>query len=264
MTMDVANKKTTLITSSLRAHDLDECHNTQTGPVFIVASGASAKDFPLHKYAGVPMITMNGAISKFTGTGIKPFFYVCTDQGFSEQQPALFTEAMRLSERVALWEKHVWHTSVKPQGKLYLLSRTPSLLWSDFFRTDKDLVRVRKLGGGRTKTLGFSKNLKRGFFDARTVAYLALQLAYHLGFTRVFMVGVDLDPTVGRFYEGPGRFVSPCVLEEHFHTRILPSFKILSKQVVNEAFQVYNLSDISKIPPRLIPRMTLEELDRLI
>ena len=125
--MDVADKKTTLITGSLRVHDLDECRNTQTGPVFIVASGASAKDFPLHKYAGVPMITMNGAISKFTGTGISPYFYVCTDQGFSEQQPELFTEAMRLSERVALWEKHIWHTSVKPQGKLYLLSRAPRL-----------------------------------------------------------------------------------------------------------------------------------------
>ena len=115
--MDVADKKTTHITGSLRVHDLDECRNTQTGPVFIVASGASAKDFPLHKYAGVPMITMNGAISKFTGTGIKPYFYVCTDQGFSEQQPELFTEAMRISERVALWEKHIWHTSLKPSGQ---------------------------------------------------------------------------------------------------------------------------------------------------
>jgi KDO transferase-3 len=262
--MDVADKKMTHITDSFRVHDLDECRNTQTGPVFIVASGASAKDFPLHKYAGVPMITMNGAISKFTGTGIKPYFYVCTDQGFSEQQPELFTEAMRLSERVALWEKHIWHTSVKPQGKLYLLSRAHRLSWSEFFRTDKDLVRVRRLGSGRNKTLGFSKNLKRGFFDARTVAYLALQLAYHLGFTRVFLVGVDLDPTAGRFYERSGSFASPCVLDEHFHTRILPSFKILSQQVVNKDFQVYNLSDISKIPPRVIPRMTLQELDRLL
>jgi KDO transferase-3 len=262
--MDVADKKSTLITGELRVHDLDECRNIQKGPVFIVASGASAKDFPLHKYAGIPMITMNGAISKFTGTGITPYFYVCTDQGFSEQQPELFSEAMRISARVALWEKHVWHTSVKPRGKLYLLSRAPRLLWSDFFRTDKDLVRVRKLGSNRNKTLGFSKNLKRGFFDARTVAYLALQLAYHVGFTKVFLVGVDLDPVAGRFYEVPGRFVSPCVLDDHFHTRILPSFEILSKQVVNEDFQVYNLSDISKVPPRLIPRMTLEELDRLI
>ncbi|MNI71629.1 hypothetical protein D3C73_1275110 [compost metagenome] len=54
------------------------------------------------------------------------------------------------------------------------------------------------------------------------------------------------------------------MLDEHFHTRILPSFKILSQQVVNEDFQVHNLSDISKIPQRLIPRLTLQELDSLL
>lgn len=262
--MDVAHKESSLIEGSLHVQNLDDCRNIQKGSVFIVASGASAKDFPLEKYADVPMITMNGAISKFTGTGIKPYFYVCTDQGFPEQQPELFTDAMRISERVALWENHVWHKTPQPQGKLYLLKRAPKLSWSDFFRPDTDLIRSRKLGSGRSKTLGFSKNLKHGFFDARTVAYLAVQLAYHLGFNKVFLVGVDLNPSVGRFYEEPGKFASPCVLDEHFYTRILPSFEILAKHVVKEDFQVYNLSDISRIPARLIPRVTLDQVDGLI
>lgn len=262
--MDVAQKKQSLGTGPLHVRDLDECRNSKKGPVLIIASGPSAKHFPLHKYADVPMITMNGAISKFIGTDIKPYFYVCTDQGFSEQQPQLFTKAMRLSERVALWEKHIWHTPLKPQGELYLLRRAPRLSWRDLFRADNELVRNRKLGHGRNKTLGFSKNLKRGFFDARTVAYLALQLAYHVGFTKVFLVGVDLDQTLSRFYETPEERNSPCVLDEHFHTRILPSFELLAKNVVNEDFQVYNLSGSSKIPVDLVPRVTLDELDRLI
>ncbi|BCX67136.1 MULTISPECIES: lipopolysaccharide biosynthesis protein [Pseudomonas] len=262
--MVVAQKNSSFTKGQPRVHGLDECRNIQKGSVFIIASGASAKDFPLHRYADVPMITMNGAISKFTGTGIKPFFYVCTDQGFSEQQPDLFTQAMRLSERVALWESHVWHTTLKPQGDLYLLRRAPKLTWRDLFRSDDELIRSRKLGNGRNKTLGFSKNLKRGFFDARTVAYLALQLAYHVGFSKVFLVGVDLDPSVGRFYEVAGKFTSPCVLDEHFFTRILPSFEILSKYVMNKDFQVYNLSANSRIPTNLVPRVTLDELDRLI
>lgn len=261
--MDVADNKSSL-TGRLQVHDLDQCRNIQKGPVFIIASGASTKDFPLHKYADIPMITMNGAISKFIGSGVKPFFYVCTDQGFSELQPELFTQAMLLSERVALWEYHVWHTSVPPQGELYLLSRAPKLSWRDLLRADKELVRNRKLGSGRNKTMGFSKNLKRGFFDARTVAYLALQLAYHLGFSKVFLVGVDLDQSVSRFYEEQGARVSPCVLDEHFHTRILPSFEILAKYVMNKDFQVYNVFDVSRIPAGLVPRVTLDELDRLI
>ncbi|HEF4758165.1 TPA: DUF115 domain-containing protein [Pseudomonas putida] len=262
--MDVAQKNVSRIAGPLHVHDLDGCRNIQKGPVFIIASGPSARDFPLEKFANVPMITMNGAISKFIGTGIKPFFYVCTDQGFPRQQPELFSEAMRLSERVGLWEEHVWHTAVKPKGELYLLRRAPKLSWADFFRTDKELVRSRKLGNGRSRTLGFSKNLKRGFFDARTVAYLALQLAYHLGFTKVFLVGVDLNQSANRFYETPGENTSPCRLDEHFHTRILPSLEILVKHVVNKDFQVYNLSDISRIPVELIPRVGLDELDGLI
>ncbi|WP_137807495.1 6-hydroxymethylpterin diphosphokinase MptE-like protein [Pseudomonas sp. G(2018)] len=262
--MDVAQKNSSRTAGPLQVHDLDECRNIQKGSVFIVASGPSAKDFPLERFADVPMITMNGAISKFIGTGIKPFFYVCTDQGFSRQQPELFSQAMRLSERVALSEDHVWHTTVKPSGQLYLLSRAPKLSWSDLFRNDNELVRSRKLGTGRNRSLGFSKNLKRGFFDARTVAYLALQLAYHLGFTKVFLVGVDLNQSANRFYEAPGVFASPCRLDEHFYTRILPSFEILSKYVMNKDFQVYNLSDVSRIPEELVARVSLDELDKRV
>jgi len=262
--MDVAQKSSSFVTGPLRAHDLDECRNIQKGSVFIIASGASAKDFPLEKFADVPMITMNGAISKFIGTGIKPFFYVCTDQGFSEQQPELFSEAMRLSERVALWEGHIWHTTIEPQGELYWLSRAPRLSLRDLFKTDRELVRSRRLGSSRNRTIGFSRNLKRGFFDARTVAYLALQIAYHVGFTKVFLVGVDLNQAASRFYERDGTFVSPCVLDEHFSTRILPSFEILSKHVVNDDFRVYNLSGVSRVPEALIPKVTLEQVAAMI
>lgn len=96
------------------------------------------------------------------------------------------------------------------------------------------------------------------------MAYLALQLAYHLGFTKVVLVGVDLNETVSRFYEKPGAMTSPCLLDQHFYTRILPSLEILSKYVVNEDFQVYNLSQTSRIPVELVPRVTLEQLDALI
>ena len=262
--MDVAQKSSSPIVGPLHVHDLDECRNIQKGSVIIIASGASAGHFPLEKFADIPMITMNGAISKFIGTDIKPYFYVCTDQGFSLQQPELFSQGMRLSERVGLWHDHIWHTTVKPTGSLYLLSRAPKLSWIDLFRKDQELIRTRKLGNGRNRTLGFSKNLKRGFFDARTVAYLAIQLAYHLGFSRVFLVGVDLNHSVSRFYEEPGAPASPCLLEEHFYTRILPSFEILSKYVMCKDFQVYNLSGESRVPAELVPRMTLDELDGAI
>ncbi|MHC8285378.1 lipopolysaccharide biosynthesis protein [Pseudomonas sp. XS1P51] len=263
--MDVAQKNSSPLTGLLQVHDLDECRNIQKGPVFIIASGASAKDFPLEKFADVPMITMNGAISKFIGPDIKPFFYACTDEAFQRDQPELFAQAMGLSQRVAVSEDLIRHAPVVPAGELYLVTRAPKLSWTDLvFRGDKELVRSRGLGSGRNRSLGFSKNLKRGFFDARTVVYLTLQMAYHVGFTKVFLVGVDLNQSAGRFYEAAGTFVSPCVLDQHFYTRILPSFEILSKYVVNDDFRVYNLSGSSRIPRDVIPRVTLDKIDKMI
>ena len=58
--------------------------------------------------------------------------------------------------------------------------------------------------------------------------------------------------------------MSPCNLDDHFHTRILPSFEIMSKYVMDDDFQVYNLSGSSRIPGELVPRVTLDQIDRMI
>ncbi len=244
--------------------DLDDCRNIQQGTVFIIASGASAKDFHPEDFAHVPMITMNGAISKFVGTGVKPFFYTCTDRDFSNQQPELFSQAMLISERVALWEEHLRASSITPSGEVFLLSKAPKLSWTELMGEDKELIRNRNFFSRRNRRIGFSKNLKRGFFDARTVAYLALQIAYHAGFTKAVMVGVDLNQSARRFYEDRTTDLSPCGLDQHFFTRILPSFEIVSEKVMGDRFQVYNLSNSSRIPSDVIPQISLDELGRII
>lgn len=249
------------MSARINIRDFDECRNIHKGAVFIVASGGSAKDFHPEQFADVPMITMNGAISKFIGTGVKPFFYACTDKNFSEQQPELFSQALLLSERVALWEDQVQQLSVAPKGEVFLLSKAPKLSWGELIGVDKDLIRNRNFLKRRNRRIGFSKNLKRGFFDARTVAYVALQIAYHAGFNKVVMVGVDLNQAVSRFYEEKNTVVSPCGLDQHFHTRILPSFKIVARKVISDQFHVYNLSNSSRIPADIIPQIHLDDLD---
>lgn len=67
--------------------DFADVRNIAKGSVIIMASGSSAKDFPLERFAGMPVITMNGAISMFADTAIKPFIYICTDTSFPKQQP---------------------------------------------------------------------------------------------------------------------------------------------------------------------------------
>lgn len=249
--------------------DIETCFASFRGiaqdSVIIIASGNSARDFPISRYADVPMITMNGAISMFDQTDIEPFFYACTDTDFPRQQPKLFAEAMRRSQRIALWKELLDDLPESAQGKVVPLKKaeSPSLL-SSLLRREDGLVRGGTFWDKRSRSLGFSKDLSQGFFDARTVAYLALQIAHHVGFSKVFLVGVDLDQNAGRFYENDDAVVSPCGLDQHFETRILPSLQIMAKKVVGDSFAVYNLSATSRIPDEVIPKVTLEEADALI
>jgi len=96
------------------------------------------------------------------------------------------------------------------------------------------------------------------------VAYLAIQLAFHVGFSKVFLVGVDLDEKSGRFYETKNSTNSPCGLDQHYYTRILPSFELMSKKVMGDDFMVYNLSGISKIPDSVIARVTVAEVEAML
>jgi KDO transferase-3 len=263
--MEVVQQKKPHALPGFSVLEFDKCKNIIEGAVFIIASGSSAKDFPIEDFSAVPMITMNGAISMFVDTQIKPFFYACTDKSFSIQQPDLFSYAMEVSQRVALWEDHLWSADAKPEGDAYLLRKAPRSKWTDsFFRTNSDLIRNRTPWNGRSKSIGFSKHLKYGFFDARTVAYLALQIAYHSGFSQVFLVGFDLNQNAGRFYENEKSIASPCGLDQHYHSRILPSLKLMAERVIDHQFAVYNLSSVSRVPTSIIPFKSLAEVHSMI
>ncbi|MFJ4353835.1 lipopolysaccharide biosynthesis protein [Pseudomonas sp. NPDC089428] len=245
--------------------DFAACRGIAEGPAFIVASGASAKGFPIQRFAHVPMITLNGAISMFPEHGLRPYFYVCTDTGFAHQQPELYAKAVRLSQRVAVWPSEVGALPVPSKAHIFPLAKAArSRLFEALLNPNPHLVRSRACWGSRSRSLGFSKDLSQGFFDARTVAYAALQIACHLGFNQVFLVGVDLDQSVGRFYEAPGQSVSPCGLDEAYERRILPSLTLMADRVVDEHFAVYNLSATSKIPDAVIPKVTLDQAQAMI
>lgn len=242
----------------------EACRNTQQGPVVILASGASARHFPLAEFAHLPIIAMNGSVAMTAEHAIRPFFYLCTDKSFRQQQPALFATALRDSERLALWPEQYAGAEVPASTACYALHKAdaPGLLGGLRGHGDS-YVCSRALWSKRARSIAFSKDLAQGFYDARTVAYVALQLAYHLGFDKVLLVGVDLDQTAGRFYESGQGQRSPCGLDQHWDSRILPSLTLMAREVVNEHFQVYNLSATSRIPAELIPKVDLRQARRI-
>lgn len=258
--------------------DFDALRGTRSGALFIVASGPSAKDFPLQRYADYPMLAMNGSVCSFAAAGIAPLFYLCDDSSFVRNRLALMLQAVGLAQHLAL----------SPQVVDSLLERQPDALagrsvlrfdrvnrpvagrkalldrqFARLARQDADLECRFSWFRQKPNRIGFSRNLEKGYFSSRTIPYAGLQLAYHLGFSRVFLVGVDLDSSKGRFYEQGGEAV-PSRLDGDYEDYILPSFQLMAERVVHPGFQVFNLSRDSRLPASLVPKITMEQLDGLL
>ncbi|MFK8398617.1 lipopolysaccharide core biosynthesis protein [Pseudomonas sp. BGr12] len=251
--------------------------NSCSGPVFIIASGPSVAEFPMQRYDSVPMIAMNGSIACFEAAGLRPLFYLCDDAGVAEKKSAALASGIRLARWSALNLESMQRLYEKePQSleadSLLLMERVNrwigvrrrsdrSFAWSA--RRDPDFVMRWSLLSQTANRIGFSRNYARGYFNARTIAYAAVQLAYFLGFDKVFLVGVDMNSALGQFYDPAGAQVKSR-LDGDFGDHILPHFDILARRVIDPGFQVFNLSRDSRLPAEMIPKVSLEQVDDLI
>jgi len=256
----------------------DACRNSCSGPVFILASGPSTKTFPLEQYGQFPMMALNGSICRFAAAGMNPDYYLCDDSSFVRNRLPLMLQAVERAR----------HLVLSPRVIETLLGTVPDALegrsvfrferagrcderhrhlsprqFSREVRSDEDIECNYSWLRQKPNRIGFSRNLKKGYFNGRTIPYAAIQLAYHLGFNQVFLVGVDLRASAGRFYED-GSAAVPSRLDGDFDEYILPSFQLLAERVIKPQFQVYNMSADSRLPDRLIPRLELAQLDALL
>jgi Kdo-III transferase WaaZ len=257
--------------------DLDLCRGRSSGAVFLLASGASASDFPVRDYTQFPFVAMNGSIVRCIQDDIQPDFYICDDPNFVLGRPDLALLGVSHAKNLAmslevLQALHTVDPHALREKKIHLLVRAnryhdrPCLsdrafAWS--VRSDDELEVNFSLLRKKPNRIGFSRNLKRGYFVGRTIPYAGTQLAYHLGFNKVFIVGMDLTPSVGRFYDSSGK-VLPTSLDEHYKDYIEPSFELLARRVCNESFGVFNLSRDSRLPSEILPKIDRIELDRLL
>ena len=257
---------------------LTDLRNSCRGAVFIVASGPSAKDFPLQRYARYPMMAMNGSICRFVEANFSPYFYLCDDSSFVRNRLPLLLLATRLAQRMALSPRVVDSLLERKSEALvrdgvYQLDRVNRAVkgskamsyrqfaWSA--RNDPDLECNFSLFRQKPNRIGFSRNLIKGYFSSRTIPYMGIQMAYHLGFSQVFLVGMDLDSSKGRFYE-QGSEAVPSRLDGDYHDYILPCFELMASRVVSPGFRVYNLSMDSRLPDSVLPKISLDQLDDLL
>lgn len=258
--------------------DFSALRNSQRGDVFIVASGPSAREFPLARYAHIPMVGLNGSIRLFAEANVSPLFYLCDDASFVRNRLGLLLQAIEKAQNLAL-SPGVIDNLLKLEAHalddvdVYRFERVnrpseerPALSDRRFAweaRRDVDMECNFSLLRQKPNRIGFCRNLAKGYFSGRTIPYAGIQLAYHLGFSRVFLVGLDLDSSLGRFYE-QGADAVPSRLDGDYFDYILPCFKLMAKRVLGAGFSVYNLSPRSRLSEKLVPKVGLDQLDVLL
>ena len=271
-----------------------ECKNRYSGSVFLLASGGSAKEFPVSRYAHIPFIAMNGSILRLVDEKVRPLFFLCNDLDFPKERPDVVTLGCQYAQHVAMAlenysEVHSYDKTALAGKSLYLLERVNryynkksvsdrSFAWS--IRNDKDLISGFSLLRQRPNRIGFSKDVGRGHFCGRTIAYAALQVVYTLGFRNIFIIGMDLNTATGRFYENPNsglntttghsyekpNEVFPTSIDVYYEPFILASFRFFQKNILEKQddLRVFNLSLNSRLPDEVIPKISLDQLDQLL
>jgi KDO transferase-3 len=264
----------------VRLSSFGEIKSSRSGSIFLLASGPSASEFDIKQFCSdKPVIAMNGSIGLCEKYGIKPFFYICYDEFFVGDRLELFLSGVRGAENLAFSYRVIEEVlrrcpDVLEDKKVFLFERVnrdiydnrimPNWIHPLVARLRKEAVCEFSLLGRKKNGIGFSLDLSRGYYGGRTILFGGLQLAYHMGFNKVFVIGMDMNSSAGRFYE-KGEGSTPSNLDAHWERNILPSFKLLARKVIKVGgFEVFNLSGNSRVPADLIPKISQAELRDLL
>lgn len=258
---------------------LENLRNCFSGPVFLLASGASAKYFDLENYSKYKFIVMNGAARSFVNKKTCFFAYVFTDGSFVSDSMMLIKEALHYAELFfipfELYERYLKQIAeaegvshkfyfINKINRVYGKKRERDSFFSFKSVFDKELMFDYNPFFSSVNKIGFSKNILKGYFCARTIPYIALQISYFLGFQKVFLIGLDLKESSGRFYDENPLTALPTTLDQDYVKHILPSFTYMSHNVVGPEFQVFNLSADSRLPASVLEKLSAEELSEVL
>lgn len=248
-------------------NNLSELRNQFSGTVVILASGPSATEVPLKVYQENPVIAVNGAVKLLLKHNIQPFLYMFNDGYFMENNIELIWQVLKTAKYVFMPEEFYYKNfSSHHSENIYFISRvnrgrkqySPRVF---AFRTlfDPELVGNFSLFSQKKNRIGFSKNLEKGYYCARTIPYVGLQAAYYLGFSKVFFSGLDLTSAKGRFYEARLNALE-STLDKDYSSFIYPSFKLFSRKIFSSEFMAYNLSVASKLPDSILPKVEFSNI----
>lgn len=240
---------------------------------YILASGPSVGSLDLAKLKGQSIIAVNGTSLLLERYGLRALVYMITDSSFFKGRRSLVQKGFNYAQYFATTPQ-VLRQIIK--GRLAIFD-TIKVIFFEFVNqrlgypklndpqalylkscNDKRHVLLPTQTSTYNNELGFSSALEAGVFSGRTVVGTALQLAYAMGFRRVYLLGVDMNVDQGtRFYENSKEALR-CHLARDYDRVIGPFFEIVASMRGRHGFEVFNVSTNSRIPESVIPRVSFE------
>lgn len=237
---------------------------------FVLGTGPSINELDLHQLGGHPVIGVNGAIAVMAKYQLRPAHYTVTDLDFFENRFAMIRQVIEsgsscffssgglriIAEKdpTLLAAKTLYLSEVvnRPYGR-------PRLRQEEFLRwaNEEEALVLPQPPRDDDSRVGWSRDLRHGVFCSRTILFRALQIAAFLGYERIYVLGMDLN------YKGPearaydeGAKARPTKIERDFEPFILPAFQVLKGEIEAGRLEVYNLSDKSRLPEDVLPRLS--------
>lgn len=240
------------------------------GSCFVVATGPSLAQVDLGSIAPYPSISLNCAIRKFSAADMAPGHCLIVDRRIFENQwdcvrASILSGANCYFSYVGLSRICEREPELLQQGNIYLIESIGKkygearLSKRDFYQAhagDPEVYLDASLPG-LARTIGYSSSAEKGFFPGKTVATWAVQLAHYLGYTQIFILGMDLGGTGKQHFYQDQAGKPPDFLRD-YEPYIRACFEQARRAAEREGFGIYNLSAQSTLPDAIIPKISLE------
>jgi len=221
---------TKLIKTFHHIHEGDRC--------FIIGTGPSLNKTNFKLIQNEQLIGVNTLFTGLNKFQIKPQYWVISDPYVFE---AHYKQVLNVNTKLFL---------TSGAGHMYLNRK-------DEFSSGEKIqpIVIKRLGRG-TLLSDFSKDLTKGVFASSTVVFHALQIAYYMGFTEVYLLGCDCDYSISNYFDNTGK-VRPDNAEMDIH-RVFSGYERAKWAFEKDNRKIYNATVGGKL--EVFKRKSLEEV----
>lgn len=250
--------------------NLSSLKDKYSGDLLVVASGPSVNEIDFTPLKKLPAMGVNGSWYLRDKTSFNLFMIV--DMTFIDQRPNMVNEVISDQNIMFFTTVNCLVKIIKQFGLSALRCQIaiiedacykifkPQILPDEIhqhYQHEKDISFSEA-----DKNIAFSHDIRKGVFDAATVAYWALQVIHFMGFNRLMIAGLDMNNFQRpRFYENE-HDISPSFLEDKFTGLIEPAFSHASKAFKEKNIEVLNLSLQSRLDSSVFKKVSSNDIQQ--